>query len=58
MLGSRRVGLPLAIAVTALLAGCGEAAQPNPARTVTVKLPRAKPAAAQPGFTGAIQPRG
>ena len=50
------VSLALAIAATALLAGCGEARSPNPAKTVTVKLPPAKPAAAQPGFTSAVQP--
>lgn len=53
---SRRAALPLTIAATALLAGCGEAKPLNPARTVTLKLPPAKPAAVEPGFTSAVQP--
>ena len=53
---SRRAALPLTIAATALLTGCGEARRPNPARTVTLKLPPAKPAAVEPGFSSAVQP--
>lgn len=54
-----RVSSPLALPMTmvaALLMGCGEARQPNPAKTVTVKLPPAKPAAVEPGFTSDVQP--
>ena len=52
---SSHLALPTTMAV-ALLMGCGEARQPNPAKTVTVKLPPAKPPAVEPGFTSAVQP--
>ena len=52
---SSRLALPVTM-TAALLSGCGEARQPNPAKTVRVKLPPAKPSAVQPGFTSAVQP--
>jgi len=47
--------LPVTMAA-ALLMGCGEARQPDTAKTVRIKLPPAKPAAVEPGFTSAVQP--
>ena len=53
---SALTALAIATVAAALLAGCGEVGQPNPTRTVTVKLPPAKPAAVEPGFTSDVQP--
>lgn len=54
-----RPRLALIVAMAAvLLTGCGEAGQPNPAKTVRVKLPPAKPAAVEPGFTNDVRPQG
>ena len=52
---SSRLALPVTM-TAALLSGCGEAQQPNPAKTVRIKLAAAKPAAVEPGFTSAVQP--
>ena len=54
---SPRLVFPVTLAA-ALLSGCGEVRQPNPANTVRIKLPPARPAAVEPGFTSSVRPGG
>jgi hypothetical protein len=44
------------MALTASITACGDAKQPNPASSVRIKLPPAKPAAVEPGFSSVVQP--
>jgi hypothetical protein len=51
-----RIACMVAMALTASLTACGDAKQPNPASSVRIKLPPAKPAAVEPGFSSVVQP--
>ena len=48
--------LVLALVMAAAISGCGEVRRPTPGPTVTIKLPPAKPASIEPGFSAEARP--